>query len=149
MRQFFVGLALLASLVVIPLAYAAPTQLSVQTVTETVSDMTLNSADNSNGNKFVNREENVFLVIRNVHETQSATATITAQKTSLNIPGYGPVTKSSIAAQVLAGEIKVIGPFLRSVFNDSNEFVQITYTGDAPGSLRVAPLKVSGLQNVH
>ena len=124
-------------------AFAVPTTIPVQTISETAAAATETAADTANGNRFINREENVFLRLRNSHATNASTVTITAQDTSENIPGFGLMTKANISVSLAAGDIKYVGPFPRKAFNDSSEYVNMTFSGT--GTVLVTPFKVTDL----
>lgn len=68
------------------------------------------------------------------------TITVPIQRAQAEIPGLGPVTKSSIAVAVPAGEERIIGPIPEAyVKSDGN--IDITYGGDAT-SVTIAALLV-------
>lgn len=121
-------------------AYAVPTALTVVTQSETAAAFADNAADTSNGNKIFNASCDVVLLLRNTHATNSSTATITAQATSVNIPGYGLMTKANNAVVLAAGAVKHVGPLPCGSWNDSSGYVQVTYTGT--GTVLVSPIRV-------
>lgn len=121
----------------------AATTLSVQQISESAIAPTYNSADTVNGNQVLNPDQNFYLHFKNAHVSNSSTATITAQKTSLNIPGYGDVTIGNISVSLAASSEKVVGPFPAQAYNDANGYVQVSYTGT--GTVSVAVLKVQNL----
>lgn len=121
----------------------AATVLSVQQISESPAAPTYNAADTVNGNSFLNPDQNIYLHFKNNHATNSSTATITAQTTSLNIPGYGDVTIGNISVSLAALEEKVVGPFPAQAYNDANGYVQVSYAGT--GTVVVAVLKVQNL----
>jgi hypothetical protein len=129
----------LALLLAVP-AFATPTTLSVVTVSETGTAFADNAADTSNGNQALNSNCNLVLLLRNSHATNSSTVTITAQATSVNIPGYGPMTKANAAVVLAAGAVKHIGPLPCTTWNDGNGYVQLTYSGT--GTVLVSPVRV-------
>ena len=59
--------------------------------------------------------------------------TITAQSVNFTHNSYGAVTKGNVVKQVNAGNVAFFGPFKQKAFNDTNEYVQLTYltTGGA------------------
>lgn len=144
MKSFHFLIALVGLLIGVE-AFAVQTTLTVQTISETAAAATDNAADTSNGNRFINRDENVFLRLYNSDGSNSATVTITAADTSESIPGFGVMTKSDIAVSLSAGQIKFVGPFPRKAFNDSSEYVNMTITGTGAASVKITPLKVTGL----
>jgi hypothetical protein len=126
-------------------AWALPTALTVQSVTEAAALLNLQAVDSANGNKFSNGQEDVLLVVQNTHASSSATVTITAQVTSVETQGFGTVTKSNQAVSLAALEVKVLGPFPRAVFNDSTEFVNFTISGAGATSVKAVPFKSAKL----
>ena len=69
------------------------------------------------------------------------TVTVTAQRTSKQIGGFGVLTKADIAVSVAAGQERFIGPFPIRAFNDSTGRVRIGY--DQVVSVTVAALRVT------
>lgn len=120
-------------------------QLSIQEISESPLEPTMSTADTSNGDKFKNYEENVFILVENTDDTNAAVVTVTAQDTSENIPGFGSMSKSSITVNLATGEKNLVGPFPRKAFNDSSEDVSLAYSGDGASSVKVAVLKAHGL----
>lgn len=110
--------------------------LSVQDITESGLAATYDSAD-SGGDDFQNdSSERIFLHVKN-GDTSSHTVTVSAEDSSLDVPGYGPVTKSDVSVSVSASGEKFIGPFPRFAFGNTPA---ITY--DAVTSVTLAVLKV-------
>lgn len=100
--------------------------LSVQTYDEDGSDLTMSSAA-SGGDQFDNTGSEVLLISNG--DTSGKTVTITAQTTSYDFGLSGNVSKSDRTLTVSAGGVGIMGPFPEDAFNDSNEQVQITYSG--------------------
>lgn len=111
--------------------------LSVENVTESGLDATYNSAA-AGGDDFQNdSSERIFLHVKN-GDASSHTVTVTAEDSSLEVPGYGTVSKSNVSVDVPASEDRFIGPFPRFAFGNTPA---ITY--DAVTSVTVAVLKVA------
>ncbi len=69
-----------------------------------------------------------FLLVNN-ESGGAITVTITAQDTSTTTGGFGILTKDDRVISVGAGAIEIIGKFAKSAYNDSSNFVQVTYSG--------------------
>ena len=78
------------------------------------------------GDEFVNTGVE-FIRITNDHASAGYTVTVTAQTTNFYLPRYGKLTKSNTSDSVTAGNTIFLGPFSPSVWNDTNNKVQITY----------------------
>lgn len=137
MLKFYIILGLLIAAPV----FAVETTVSVQSVAEASAALTFANADTSNGNRFQNPNEDVLLVLRNVHATDAATVTIDAATASINDPVLGTVSKADNVVSLAAGDIKILGPFPRRTFNTTAEFVNMAVSGDAASSVRIAPFK--------
>lgn len=83
-----------------------------------------------------------FLLVEN-GGASSITVTVTAQKTSLSVPGLGNVTKANVAQAIAAGDEALLGPFAPAVFNDINGNIDITYSGVT--SVSVAAIRLAQL----
>lgn len=138
MKQFLLLVLMLA----VP-AFASPTALTVQVASETAASLNEQSCDSVNGNYVPNTNGDVALVLYNSDNSNSATVTVTAQKTTFtNVKGYGPLTKSSLAVSLATGARKIVGPFPAGAWNDSNGRVQLTFSGSGASSVKVAPIRV-------
>lgn len=134
---------LLAFLMLLPAgSFAAPTTLSTVVLSETATAFAENSADVANGNRVLNPNCDLFFLFRNSHESDEAAATVTAQGTSVTLPGYGVMTKANASVSLTAGQQKHIGPFRCAAWNDTSGFVQVTYSGAASSSVKVTPLRI-------
>ena len=125
-----------------PLCHAAPTTLSVVTLSETAASLAASSADTTNGNQIRNRTCDLFLVLENIDESDSATVTVAASGSSFTVPGVGATTKSNASVSLSATQKKHIGPFRCKGWNDSSGYVQLTYSGVASSAVRVSPLRL-------
>jgi|TARA_R110002020_G_scaffold222964_1_gene431938 hypothetical protein len=81
----------------------------------------------SGGDEFVNSGLE-FLRFRNT-DADTYTVTVTAQTTDVRHQNFGKLTKSNITKTVAQNETAYLGPFKQNAFNDSNNKVQITYSG--------------------
>jgi len=124
-------------------AFATPTTLTVTEYTDAAVAAASNAADTSNGNRFKNTDENVFVMFQNTHGSNSSTVTITAQTTSKYVPGYGTLTRADISVVLAAGAVKFVGPLPRNIFNDASGYVNMTYSGT--GTVVVTPFTGRGL----
>lgn len=139
-------LAILAALFVTifpKMAHAAPTTLTVQELSETPWTQALTAVDTANGNRILNNNGDVFLILANpTGSGGSATVTFTAQTTSVEIPGYGPVTKSNLAVSLADGETKLVGPFSKRSWNDGSGYLVFATTGAVSSSVTVKALRL-------
>ncbi len=110
--------------------------LTAQDSTDSGADLTFLSASGG-GDQFLNAS-NTLLIVKN-DDASSKDVTVTAQSTSVNTPGYGTTTKADTVHTVAAGAVAIIGTFGSRAFNDSDGFIQVTYS--AVTSLTVAVLK--------
>lgn len=138
MKRFLIALILVLPI----LALAAPTTLTVVQVSETAAAIADNAADTANGNRVSNPNGDVFFILRNTSGSDSATVTFTAQTTSKQVPGFGPMTKSNLAVSLAANAIKHVGPFPKAAWNDSSNYIQLATTGTASSSVKITPLRV-------
>jgi hypothetical protein len=123
------------------LAHAtAPTTLSIVTVSDTAAAFADGAADTGNGNQIKNSMCDVVLLLHNSHASSSSTVTVVAQGTSVDIPGFGLMTKANASITLAAGAKKVIGPLRCRTWNDSSGYVQLTYSGS--GTVLVSPIRV-------
>ena len=95
------------------------------------------AAATGGGDDFVNNGKE-FIHVKN-GGGGDITVTITAQRTTTNKAGFGPMTKSDSVVIVTAGEERFIGPFPMSAFNNATGKAVITYSGVT--SLTIAILK--------
>jgi hypothetical protein len=130
-------------------AFALPTALTLQSVTETAVAANLQSCDSANGNKFLNTNEDVLLLAQNTDGTNSATVSVTAQVTSIEDLRYGTISKASQSVSLAAGAIKIMGPFPASIFNDSSGYVSMTISGTGASSVKFLPFKSGKLIKVR
>ena len=100
--------------------------LTVQTIVETGLEATT-AACAAGGDVFDNSTANRFIYINNTSATNSV-VTVTAANTSFTVPGYGSMTKADKVVTVTAGEIRFIGPFPKSAFNNTSSQVAIAYS---------------------
>lgn len=101
--------------------------LTVQNISETGLTPSFVAAAGG-GDSFVNSsDERTFLVVKNT-DASTKDVTVTAQKTSAKVGGFGQLTKGDIVVTVPAttGE-KWIGP-LAEAFNDAAGSAQVTYS---------------------
>ena len=109
--------------------------LTAQKITDSGTTAAMTSASGSD--EFLNTGLE-FLFVQNAHASNSYNVTITAQVTNIHHQQFGTVTKENIVKSVSAGDEVFIGPFKQAAFNDSNNKVQISYSGTT--SLSVAVL---------
>jgi len=120
------------------------TAVTVNEVSETPVDLTTGTdGDETNGNSFSNPNGDLVLYFRNDDGGgNSATATVTAQTTSRDFGGYGPMTKSDLDVSLDDGDSKLVGPFSKQAWNDANDNVIVNYTGTGAAGVKVVPLKL-------
>lgn len=120
----------------------AQSALTVSDVSETALTIGSSYANTVAGMYFPNAGGDVMVAIRNFESADSATVTFTVQDASIEVPGYGPLTKSSLAVAVTAGQTKIVGPFKTGPWNDSNERVQMTFSGSGTDVV-VLPFRIA------
>jgi hypothetical protein len=133
---------LLALLLSVP-AFAVQTALTAQTISETAYTQALTTADPTNGNSVVNPNGDLFFVFNlSSAAPGTATATINSPNASYSIPGYGSLTKTSIAVSLALGDTKIIGPFQTRPWNNSSGLLILSFTGTGSGSVALKALKL-------
>ena len=70
------------------------------------------------------------------------TITITTQRTSIDDPMYGDLTKANASKAVADGETVLIGPFPVAAYNDADGLVTFTITSYVEGEDAVAILYI-------
>ncbi|NIU01084.1 MAG: hypothetical protein GWN01_09210 [Nitrosopumilaceae archaeon] len=112
--------------------------LTVQEISQTGLNPSFAAAA-AGGDSYLN-DDRTFFVIKNA-DASSHTVTLTAQRTTFEITGFGTVTFSDIVVAVPASEERWIkAP--PAVYNDGNGKVQATY--DAVTSITVGVIKMPG-----
>lgn len=91
------------------------------------------SADQANGNDFVNDGNTVFIV------SNEDTSTSTTVSIAANNDKYGRAVTKSVAVPI--GRVAIIGPLDPDVFNDSNGKVGVTYTSGT--NIKVFPVALT------
>ena len=94
-------------------------------IEEGLEGVTVNAT--SGGDEFVNSGIE-FLKFVNT-DADTYTVAIAAQTPELRHHNFGKLTKSNISKTVAQNQTVYIGPFKQNAFNDSNNKVQITYSG--------------------
>ena len=113
--------------------------LSVQTIDEDGQQLATVAAAGG-GDSFDNpSDQSTFLYVNNAGGS-SITVTITAQATSRDVPGLGPMTKPNAGGAVTNGTIKLFGPFPAEAFNNASGQVAVSYSGVT--SVTVAVLRL-------
>lgn len=137
MKVFIVALFMMVSSVV----FAVPTTLTVQELSETEYTQSLTAVDTTNGNRVSNPNGDIFFILSNPGGV-SGSVVIDAVSSSVEVPGYGPLTKADLTVALGATTTKLIGPFAKRAWNDSSGYVQLTFTGTGSNSLTVKALKL-------
>lgn len=115
-------------------------QLIRQKVSETPVAQSFVNADTGAGDKVNNPDGLTFLVFKNLGASD-AVATITAQKTSKDVVGFGPMTKANLVISMPAtNDERIVGPFPQSAWNDGNGDINIAYSGSNPADIDVVAL---------
>jgi hypothetical protein len=96
------------------------------------------SAASSGGDEYENNGR-FFVVIKNSGEV-SCTVTFTAQVTSFHSPQYGTSSIANATLAVASGRSGFIGPFPVSTFNDTNGYVQMTYSATSDVTVAICSL---------
>lgn len=113
--------------------------LTVQTAVEAGITPAAASAASSGGDTVKNVAGDVVLMVTNGGGS-SIDVTITAQKTSKAVDGYGTMTKGDAVVSVAAGATKIIGPFATEAFNNSSQNLEIDYSSAT--SVTISAIKV-------
>lgn len=116
--------------------------IAVQAISETPLEATYGNADTENGDKCANKDGKVLLHLKNGGANE-ATVTVAAQRTSKEVPGYGPMTKSDLEITIPAGEERFVGPFPAGAWSDSSGNLNWSYGGDGAADVDVACLRIS------
>lgn len=117
-------------------AFAVPTTLTANVLSETPLEATYSNADAVNGNRVLNPNGDVAFHFKNPGGT-TATVTVEVQKPSVTVNGLGVLTKTDITCNLLTTEECFIGPLNTRIWNDTSGFVQITYGGAGSGNVDV------------
>jgi len=99
----------------------------------------------SGGDAFINDGKTLLLITN--EDSGTPTVTVSAQLSSVNLPGIGSLATTNKAVTLAAGnttkQYHVLGPFPKAIFNDGNGKCQITYS--AVTNLKVLPLRMKGV----
>lgn len=98
------------------------------------------AAANVDGNFFTQPfDERIVLLVKN-GSGGAIDVTIPVQKTSEQVPGYGPVTLTDMEVAIADGAEAMIGPFPPAFINTSGQ-VEVEYSGVS--SVTVAALSIA------
>lgn len=112
--------------------------LSIQEFDQDGLEATYSAAD-SDGDTATNRG---FLVLHVKNgDASSHTVTVTAQRTSVSVSGYGPADLDDVVVAIPAGGERFIGPLPVKTYNNANQKVEISY--DAVTSVTIAAIKMT------
>lgn len=112
--------------------------LTIQDIVEAGLDASYAAADAA-GDAVFNVGADVVIHVRNA-DVSAHTVTVTAQRSSKPVAGFGAMSKADLEVGVPPGEERFIGPFPTEAFNDSTARVRLTY--DAVTGVTVAALRV-------
>lgn len=113
--------------------------LSIQTIDEDGQQLSTVAAS-AGGDVFDNpNDQSTFLYVNNAG-AGAITVTISAQATSRDVPGLGPMTKANAGGSVTNGTVKLFGPFPAEAFNTASGQVAVSYSGVT--SVTVAALRL-------
>lgn len=118
------------------MALAVPTIKTVQEISETPFTQANVTVDSVNGDRFYNPNGDVFLVLNNPGAS-AGDFVIASQALSVDVPGYGPVVKSNLTVTVAAGVTKIVGPFAKRAWNNSDGYLTVTYSGAGAATLAI------------
>lgn len=123
----------------------AQTALTVATVTgDTPLDITtVENADSGSGNTAANSNGDVMFFFHN-NGASSASVTITAQDTTVTVPGYGDLTKSDQVVSLSAGERYLAGPYPAAPWNNTSGQVVLNYGGAGAADVDVKAFRATG-----
>jgi hypothetical protein len=97
------------------------------------------TACSEEGDKFEGTGKNKFVVIKNTSEGE-ITVTIVAQTTSFDSPVYGTSSVANATIAVAPNATGCIGPFPSMAFNDSDGYVNMTYSSHTNLSVAICSL---------
>ena len=126
-------------LLAVPFANAAT--LSRETLTDTAALEPTYANSGVAGDVVTNTDGKTLLHVKNPGAS-TATVTVTPQVATTTKPGFGTVTRASVAASLAAGEQAFLGPFPVSAFNNSSGQIAITYGGAGATDVDVAAIKL-------
>lgn len=109
--------------------------LTVNVLTEDDDNISLVAADVA-GDEYANSNR-TFLYVDN-QDASSTNVTITVQTTTVEVSGFGTLTKADKVVAVPAGEQRWIGP-VPAAYDDASKNVQVSYSSVT--SLSVAAVK--------
>lgn len=110
--------------------------LTVQDITESGLSATYSTAAAA-GDSFANdSSEKTFIHVKN-GSASSMTVTVAPVESSVDVPGFGTVTKASVSVNVAASGDKFIGPFPFEAFGSAPD---VTYSDET--SVTLAAIKV-------
>lgn len=119
-------------------AFAVQTALTVQEISETAYTQSLSAADVTNGNSVSNPNGDVFLLANCVG---TCTMTLASAAASVEVPGYGPLTKSDLVVTFTTGQTKLVGPFQTRAWNTSGNLL-LSYGSVVSGSVTLKALRL-------
>ena len=111
--------------------------LTVQPVLEAGVTPTYESA--ASGGDVAPNDGMMFVHVKNEHGSATRTITFTPSTTSVTDDTYGAISKAAIALTVAAGGDEFIGPFKKTLWNNSSGQVAITYSNSG-ADIKVAAL---------
>lgn len=116
------------------MALAVPTNVVVQELSETPFTQAQITVDSVNGNRFYNPNGDVFFVLNNPGAS-AGDVVFASQATSVNVPGYGPVTKANLTVTLAAGATKLVGPFAKRAWNNADGYITLSFSGAGASTL--------------
>lgn len=118
--------------------------LTVQEISESPWTQSLDDADQVDGDEFANPNGDVFLIFSNASTDAlgDATATVSAANASVELVGYGSLTKADLSVYLASEATRIVGPLPKRVYNSSGANVVISYTGVASDSISVKALRL-------
>jgi len=120
------------------------TAIVVQTTSETAITPTASTGatDHVAGWTVTNPNGDMMLLIENTAGTGDGVVVITAQDPSVTVPGFGPLTKANISITVGINSQRLVGPFPKNSWNDSNGNVAgPAITGTGNGDIAISPFR--------
>ena len=118
---------------------AAPTALTVVSITPQDVALANNATDRTNGNKVANANCDVFLFLKNAHASNPGSVIIRNQLNAVQVPGFGSLTLGSLVVTLAVGEVRHVGPFSCASWNNSDGNVIVEY--NQTGEIQVSPLR--------
>ena len=116
------------------------TKINTQLLGDKGAVVTLESVDDTAGNRAANLGGNLMYLFENTGAS-AAVVTITVQKTSKVDPAYGELDKANSVINLSAGDKAMAGPFPKVAYNDGNGEVDVQFSGAGAADVEIAAIE--------